>query len=158
MLRNYITQIIDFFYPLFSKIFDRQTFRYAACGGSNTLLDIFLYYISYNFILKKQIIHTPVIAISPHIGAFLLAFSITFPLGFYLMRTVVFTDSYLRGRVQLFRYFSVVMFSLFLNYIFIKFFVEVCHFYPTVSKIITTAIVIVFSYFSQRKFSFAGNR
>ncbi|MCS6819692.1 MAG: GtrA family protein, partial [Chitinophagales bacterium] len=99
-----------------------------------------------------------VIAISPHIGAFLLAFSITFPLGFYLMRTVVFTDSYLRGRVQLFRYFSVVMFSLFLNYIFIKFFVEVCHFYPTVSKIITTAIVIVFSYFSQRKFSFAGNR
>lgn len=154
MLRHFIISIIDLFYPPFSKIFDKQTFRYAACGGGNTLLDIFLYFISYNFILKKEIVHTPIIAIAPHIAAFLMAFIITFPIGFYLMRYVVFTTSNLRGRVQLIRYFSVVLASLLLNYLFIKLFVEYFYIYPTISKIITTAIVIVFSYFSQRYFSF----
>lgn len=154
MLANFITSVIDFFYPPFSKVFNKQTFRYAACGGGNTLLDIFLYFISYHFILHKQVVETPFIAISPHIAAFMMAFAITFPVGFFLMRSVVFTESNLRGRVQLMRYFSVVMVSLLLNYIFIKLMVEYFHFYPTIAKIITTAIVIVFSYFSQRKFSF----
>ncbi|MBX2902868.1 MAG: GtrA family protein [Chitinophagales bacterium] len=158
MLRQAIISIIDFFYLPFSKIFDKQTFRYAACGGGNTLLDIFLYYISYNFILHKEIVYTPLIAISPHIAAFMLAFFITFPIGFFLMRTVVFTESNLRGRVQLVRYFSVVMVSLLLNYVFIKLLVEHFHFYPTIAKIITTGIVIVFSYFSQRKFSFSTKK
>ncbi len=153
-MRKIITTIIDFFYPPFSKIFDRQTFRYAACGGGNTLLDIFLYFIAYHYVLNKEVLHTPIIAISPHIAAFMLAFIITFPTGFFLMRTVVFTQSNLRGRVQLVRYFSVVMVSLLLNYIFIKFFVETLHFYPTIAKIITTGVVILFSYFSQRHFSF----
>lgn len=154
MLPNIVTSVIDFFYPPFSKVFDKQTFRYAACGGGNTLLDIFLYFVSYNFILHKQVVETPFIAISPHIAAFMMAFVITFPVGFFLMRSVVFTESNLRGRVQLVRYFSVVMVSLLLNYIFIKLMVEYFHFYPTIAKIITTVIVIVFSYFSQRKFSF----
>lgn len=154
MLPNLITSVIDFFYPPFSKVFDKQTFRYAACGGGNTLLDIFLYFVSYNFILQKKVVETPLIAISPHIAAFVMAFVITFPIGFFLMRSVVFTESNLRGRVQLVRYFSVVMVSLLLNYIFIKVMVEYFHFYPTIAKIITTGVVIVFSYFSQRKFSF----
>jgi putative flippase GtrA len=158
MLRYRIQAVIDFFYPPFSKIFDRETFRYAACGGSNTMLDIFLYFISYHFILQKKFVHTPFIAISPHIAAFIMAFVITFPIGFFLMRTVVFTESNLRGRVQLMRYFSVVMASLLLNYVFIKVLVEHLHFYPTIAKIITTGVVIVFSYFSQRKFSFGKKR
>jgi len=54
----------------------------------------------------------------------------------------------------LFRYFSVVMVSLLLNYVFIKFFVESLGIYPTIAKIMTTVIVILFSYFSQRNFSF----
>ena len=50
-----------------------QTFRYAACGGGNTLLDIFIYFISYNFILEKEILYTPIGAISPYIAAFFIA-------------------------------------------------------------------------------------
>jgi putative flippase GtrA len=153
-MRKTITAIIDFFYPPFSKIFDKQTFRYAACGGGNTVLDILLYFLAYHYVLHKEIVHTPFIAISPHIAAFMLAFIITFPVGFFLMRTVVFVESNLRGRVQLFRYFSVVMVSLLLNYVFIKFFVESLGIYPTIAKIITTVVVILFSYFSQRHFSF----
>jgi putative flippase GtrA len=133
---------------------DKTTYRYAACGGANTVFDIFLFFISYNFILKKQFVVLPFMAVSPHIAAFLMAFTVSFPLGFFLMRFIVFKDSYLRGRIQLFRYFLSVCVSLLLNYAFLKVLVERMHIYPTVSKIITTFFVVGFSYMSQKYFSF----
>jgi len=99
-------------------------------------------------------VELPFIVVSPHIAAFIIAFVFSFPTGFLLMRYVVFRSSYLRGSVQLFRYFLSVCISLFLNYIFLKIFVEQLHFYPTVSKFIITFIVVGFSYLSQKYFSF----
>jgi putative flippase GtrA len=131
-----------------------QTFRYAACGGSNTLLDIFMYFISYNFILHKRIVDLGFIAIKPHIASIILAFCVSFPTGFFLMRNVVFTQSTLQGRVQLFRYFVLVLVCLGLNYIFIKFFVEQFHIYPTIAKVLTTIIVVAFSYLTQKHYTF----
>ena len=149
-----IQNILDFFYPLFKRFFDKTTYRYAACGGANTVFDILLFFIGYNFIFKKQLVELPFIVISPHIAAFLMAFFFSFPTGFLLMRYVVFKESSLNGRVQLFRYFISVCFSLFLNYIFLKIFVEQLHIYPTVSKLIITFIVVGFSYLAQKYFSF----
>lgn len=133
---------------------DIKTFRYLACGGGNTVLDILIYFISYNFILDKSIVDLRYFSISPHIAAFIIAFLITFPTGFLLMRYIVFTDSILKGRVQLFRYFLLVFVCILLNYIFLKFFVEQLGFYPTISKILTTVIVVSFSYMTQRYYTF----
>jgi putative flippase GtrA len=156
-LKRLIENILDLFYPFFNKIFDKTTFRYAACGGANTIFDLLLFFLIYNFILQKQFIFLPFITVSPHIAAFLLAFCISFPTGFLLNKTIVFQDSYLRGRVQLFRYFLTVCLSLFLNYIFLKFFVERLHFYPTLSKFLTTFFVVGVSFISQKYFSFKTN-
>lgn len=153
-----IHKLLDFFYPLFKRFFDKTTYYYAACGGLNTLFDLFLFFISYNFILNKQIVELPFIAISPHIAAFIMAFLFSFPTGFLLMRYVVFRSSYIRGRVQLFRYFLSVCISLFLNYIFLKILVEQLHFYPTVSKLIITFIVVGISYLTQKYFSFKSDK
>jgi putative flippase GtrA len=153
-LKDSIRDSIDYFHPPFRKLMPLQTFRYAACGGANTLLDIVLYYLSYNFLLKKQILYTPVGAISPYIAAFLIAFCVSFPTGFYLNRHVVFPGSTLRGRVQLWRYFLLVLVCIVLNYVFIKLFVEQFHIYPTIAKILTTVIVISFSYLTQKYFTF----
>lgn len=157
MLRGTIISAIDFFYWPFRKLMPLQTFRYAVCGGGNTLLDIFLYFISYNFIVDKRILYTPVGAISPHIAAFLLAFTVSFPTGYLLNRFIVFPGSILRGRVQLFRYFLLVILCIFLNYIFIKLFVEHFHIYPTVSKMLTTVVVVSFSYLTQKNFTFKSD-
>jgi putative flippase GtrA len=158
MLRGWIMATIDFLYIPFRKLMPIQTFRYAACGGGNTLLDIFLYFLSYNFILRKQIIFTPLGAISPHIAAFLMSFAISFPTGYLLNRFIVFPGSILRGRVQLLRYFILVLVCVYLNYIFIKLFVEHFHIFPTVSKMLTTVIVVSFSYFTQKYFTFKTSR
>jgi putative flippase GtrA len=131
-----------------------QMFRYAACGGGNFILNVFLYFVSYNFILEKQVLDLGFIAFTPHIAAFFMAFIVTFPIGFYLSMYVVFQGSYLKKRVQLIRYFLVAIACLILNYILLKFFVEGLGFYPTPALITTAGIVILFSYLSQRHFSF----
>ena len=153
-MKKRIEYLLDLIYPFFSKFFDKTTFRYAACGGTNTVFDLFLFFIIYNFILQKQNVDLSFVVVSPHIASFLLAFLISFPTGFYLNKTIVFQESYLRGRVQLFRYFLTVCMSLFLNYVFLKLFVEQLHIYPTISKFITTFFVVGVSFISQKYFSF----
>ena len=131
-----------------------NTFRYAACGGANVALDISLFFVLYNFVFKKQVVQLGFIAFQPHIAAFLFSFLITFPVGFLLSKYVVWTDSNIKGHVQLFRYFLIVIMNVLLNYIFIKLFVEYFHVYPTIAKLMTTVIVIIFSYLSQKHYTF----
>jgi len=155
-IRNKIIEIIDWFYKPFNKYIPmpEQTFRYAFCGGANTAFDIFLYFITYHYVLDKEIVDLGFVAISPHIAAFMFVFPVTFTTGFLLSKYITFTQSYLRGRVQLFRYGLTVIGSIILNYLFLKLFVEYCGFYPTPSKILTTGIVIIYSYLSQKHFTF----
>src|SRR4051812_40204242 len=149
-MKDIISTTIDFFYPPFRRLMPLQTFRYIVCGGTNTFLDILVYFISYNYIFNKQNVHTPFVVISPYIAAFMLSFMVSFPTGFFLNRHIVFTGSSLRGRVQLFRYLLLVLICILMNYIFIKLFVEQFGIYPTVSKILTTVIVVSFSFLTQK--------
>jgi len=157
-LKYYINQLINWAYPYFKRFVPFQTFKYAFCGGANTMFDIVLYFITYNFILQKQNLNLPFITFSPHIAAFLLVFPITFSTGFLLSKYITFTQSPLRGRIQFFRYGLTVTGSIVLNYILLKFFVNICGIYPTPSKMLTTAVVVMYSYFSQRHFTFRGKK
>lgn len=149
-----IIDFIDFFYPPFRKILTVQTFRYAVCGGSNMLLDIFLFFISFNFILQKQIIHLSFISLKPYNAALIMAFCVTFPLGFLLSKYIVFNASYLRSHTQLVRYMLIVVINLFLNYAILNLLVQYLHFFPTIAKIFATIIIVTFSYVSQKHFTF----
>jgi len=157
-IRDLIIRIIDWFYFPFLRFIPIEIFRYGATGGTNMILDIFLYFIFYRYILHMQVFYVGFLAISPHIAAFLLVFPITFTTGFLLAKYVTFTASELRGRIQLFRYGIAVMGSILLNYIFLKLFVEFVGLYATLSKAITTVIVVVYSYILQRYFSFKTGR
>lgn len=153
-IRNNIVDTIDWFYKPFQKYLALETFRYAATGGLNTVLDIFLYFIFYNYIFDKQVIHLGFIAMSPHIAAFVFVFPITFSTGFLLAKYITFTQSGLKGRIQLFRYGLSVGGSIILNYLLLKLFVENLGWFATISKIATTLVVIVYSYVVQKHFTF----
>jgi len=157
-LRSSIIQTIDLFYTPFQSLIPLETFRYAATGGFNTLLDISLYFICYNFILDKQVIDLHIVSISPYIAAFLIVFPITFFTGFLFARYITFTSSEIRGRTQLIRYMLSVSGSIFLNYFFLKLLVEFGGLWPTLSKIITTVIVVIYSYFVQKFYTFKTTR
>ncbi len=149
-----ISGLIDFFYPPFSPYISCQVFRYAACGGATVLLDWILYFLVYNFVLDKQMLHLKFVTLSPHIASLIIIFPITVLTGFLLQKYVTFTASLLRGHVQLFRYFLVVIANLLINYIGLKLLVDGLHFYPTPSKMIITVFTVIFSYLSQKKFTF----
>lgn len=131
-----------------------RTFRYAVCGGGNVLLDLTIYFISYNFVLHKQNLDLGFIVFKPHIGALLMAFCVSFPVGFLLSKYIVFKESQLKGRIQLFRYILIVAVNLMLNYTILKVLVEYMDFYPTIARLFATAFVVTFSYLSQKHFTF----
>lgn len=134
-----------------------QTFRYAASGGGNTLLGLIVYYIAFKYIFAEKVFHFGFFAFEGHNAALFLSFCVTFPVGFFMSKYVVFNDSNMKGRIQLFRYLLVCLFNLFINYLLLKIMVEKFYVYPIFAQIITICIVIMFSYVAQRNFSFKAS-
>lgn len=153
-IRLIVSWLIDITYPFFRSFIPPETYRYAVTGGMNTVFDIFLYFIFYNYVFDKQTLELGFFAITPHIAAFIFVFPITFTSGFLLAKYITFTQSAIRGRIQLLRYGVSVTGSIFLNYILLKFFVEYLRLWPTFSKAVTTVIVVGYSYVVQRFYTF----
>ncbi len=155
---RFITRIIDWFYPPFSKFVSLTFFRYAVCGASTMLFDWVLYYITFHFFVKKELVYLIIVTLSPHVASLFFTFPITLLVGFLLQKYVTFSSSKLKGSNQLFRYFLVVMMNLVINYVGLKILVDGFNFYPTPSKMIITIITTTVSYLSQKLFIFkVGN-
>ncbi|MEX1203011.1 MAG: GtrA family protein [Ferruginibacter sp.] len=157
-MKELITRFIDFFYPPFRKMMPAQTFRYAACGGGNAVFGLFTYFIGYQYIFDGLVFDLGFYAFKPHTAAVLLSSFITFLIGFILNRYIVFVESNLRGRIQLFRYFLTFTFNLLVNIVLLKLLVEVLDIHPFISQMITILIVIAISYLTQRHFTFRVNK
>jgi putative flippase GtrA len=71
-----------------------------------------------------------------------------------LAKFVTFIDSQIKGTKQLWRYAISVGGSIALNYILLKLFVEHFGMLPTLAKIITTFIVVAYSFIIQKFFTF----
>lgn len=152
---DWIRKIIDFFYPPFSKFMSPQLFRYAACGGANLLFDWVLYYFIYNYVLFQQPVDLGIWVVRSDIAAFTIKFPITLLTGFLLQKYVTFSLAKAsRGRIQLFRYFVVVVINLAINYAGFHFFVDRLHFFPSVTNAVISIITSVISYFMQKTFTF----
>lgn len=153
-MQNLIITIIDFLYRPFHKILPIKTFRYAICGGGNMVLDLILYYLFFHYILHEQNVDLGLFVMSSHIVALFMVYPITLTIGFLLQKYITFQDSNLKGWTQFFRYFHVSIGSIFINYILMKIFVDLMHFYPTLSKLLTTIVAVIFAYISQHFYTF----
>lgn len=149
-----ISDMIDFFYPPFSRYFSLQFFRYGVSGAANILFDWGLFSFIYNVVLQKQMLNLGVVTLSSPIAALFITFPVTFFTGFLLQKYVTFTESDLRGHKQLARYMLVVAANLMINYTGLKILNGVLGLWPLGSKMIITIITTIFSYFSQKKFTF----
>lgn len=152
-----LTTVIDFFYrkPL-STLMPRQTFRYAACGGLNLVLNWVLYYVVFHYVLRQTDIDLGFYLISSPIATLCIVFPIIFFTGFWLNRNISFHGSPLKGYRQLLRYALSVSGSFGISYVLMKLFVEVCGIFPTPSNVITSLLCIVYSYAMGKYFTFRG--
>lgn len=153
-MRKFALRIIDFFYPPFKNSFSIGTFRYLASGGFTAASSIVAYFVIYNFILRQHDIRIAGYLITAPVAALALEAIFTFLLGFVLNKYLVFTQSNLKGRIQLFRYGTVFCTNILLNLVLLKILVEGFHFFPSIAKGLITIVLAIFSYFSQKYFSF----
>lgn len=150
----WIQRAIDFTYPLFRRIIPVELYRYGLCGGANIMFDWVLYFSVYNLIFKDKLFDLGIVVLSPHIATLVVTFPIITFSGFLLQKYVTFTESDLRGRVQLIRYLMIVGANLLINYAGLKLFVDGLNFFPTPSKMIITIFTVICSYIGQKKYTF----
>jgi putative flippase GtrA len=153
-MRNNINQFLDFFYPIFKRFMPIETYRYATCGGVNTLSGLLVWYLCYHFVFSRMVVNLVFYSFEPYTLALFVSSTYSFILGFLLNKYVVFTSSNLKGRIQLFRYFLSFAFNLLLNYCLLKLFVEKFAWDAFLSQLLTIVIVTAVSYFSQKHFTF----
>jgi len=148
------TNVILFFYPLFSKIMGKRTFLYAACGGGNLVLSWILFFLFYQFLFEKNNIDLYEFTVSAYTASAMLCFFVSFSIGFLLMKYVVFTESELRGRIQLFRYGVSSLISSIISWALLKFFIDFLGIYPSISNAVASCLVVLASYIVQKKYTF----
>jgi putative flippase GtrA len=164
-LAQIVTKCIDFFYHPFRKWMSLQLFHYAACGGGNLVLDWFLYFITYNFVVGHENLIFQITlfntrftqVITPHIAALCIVFPITLVTGFWLQKNVTFTHSDVSKGMQLWRYIVIVMLNLAVNYYGLKLCVDILGWFPTPSKVLITLFTVAVSYVGQKYYTFKIN-
>jgi putative flippase GtrA len=161
-IRKTITSFIDFFHFPFLHFIPKQTFRYLFCGVSTIVVDWVVFYVTFHFVFKNPFpvdIKMPfgyenINFIQPETLALMCAFIAGFIWGFGLNKYVVFTQSVIRGRIQLFRYAIIVSTCILLNILLMHLFIRKMDIYPFPARIITSLMVAVYSYLVQRSFTF----
>jgi len=131
-----------------------QTFRYAACGGANTVLGFLIFTVVFHFVVNKSVVDLGFYVFEPYSVALVVSFFASFIIGFALNKYVVFTASNLRGKVQLARYFFFFVFNLLVNYFLLKTMVKRLHINAIIAQVISTCIIVTMSYFTQKHFTF----
>jgi len=153
-VRIVVTRFVDWFYPPFRRLMPLLTFRYAVCGAVNTLLGLAVYYFSFYFLFAQMNVNLGFMVFKAHMAALFLSGCFSFCFGFIINKFVVFVESNLRGRVQLFRYFLSFAFNLTLNYFMLKWLVESLQWDAFLSQLLTTFVVIMASFITQKYFTF----
>lgn len=155
-LVSLIHKILDFFYPLVKRLFDKTTYYYAVCGVGNLVLSWILFFVFFQYVFKKQFFHLEFInfTFSAYTISAFVCFLITFTIGFILMKFVVFTKSELKGSVQFFRYAVSAMISGIISWGLLKMFIEFFNIFPSIANILASCLVVIVSYLLQRKFTF----
>lgn len=155
MIQQLLIRLVDWLYITpFKRLVSRDIFAYGLCGGANMALDTLWYFVIYHYIVAERFIDLGVVVVSPHIASLIVVFPITFFTGFWLNRNVAFRATEYKSRGQLIRYAVSVVGSIALNYLCMKLFVEHLYIWPTPSKILTTAVSVVYSFLAAKYFTF----
>lgn len=155
MIQQLLIRLVDWLYITpFKRLVSRDIFAYGLCGGANMALDTLWYFVIYHYIVAERFIDLGVVVVSPHIASLIVVFPITFFTGFWLNRNIAFRATEYKTRGQLIRYALSVLGSIALNYLCMKLFVEHLYIWPTPSKMLTTAVSVVYSFLAAKYFTF----
>lgn len=140
---------------MINKLLKHKLIRYSVSAMAGTFVDVAVYFIAFNFIYRKQDVYLfNFLVLSAPSASLVLSYSCGLLTNFTITKYFVFTESDLRGHHQLMRYVLVALFVLLLNYGFMTFLIKILHWYPTVSRAVSAAIIGLVSFAFHKTFSF----
>jgi len=136
------------------KFFQNKLVRFFLSAGIAAVVDVLVYYIIINYVIS----HTPVVinhqAIRPHEFSLFISYTVGVITNFMVTKYAVFNDSTLKSRQQFTRFAMVAIIGFFANYGLLRFFVEYCGLWPTMSRISSALSLGFASYFIHKGFTF----
>ncbi len=136
------------------KVFRLRVVRYFFTAITATSVDVFVYFLAYNYVIKKHDLHLSSLTIGAPTVALMISFCFGLTTNFYLTRKFVFTESDLRVRHQLMRYTTVALGALVLNYFLMNFLIKEFQWYPTLARATAAVSIGVISFVVHKTFSF----
>jgi putative flippase GtrA len=137
------------------RVIRNKLVRYFMSAGIATFVDIFVYFLAYNYLFQKQDIQfTSQLVVSAPTISLVISFTCGLITNFIITKYLVFTDSDLRGIHQLARYVLVAVFVLLLNYLMMSFLIKVLGWYPTFSRVASAITIGMLSFVIHKAFSF----
>lgn len=134
-----------------------QVFAYLAVGAGNTLLNILLFVVVYQFILPQGDAFFFGLPLASYTIALLVAFLVTVPTGFWLSKNFAFTEAVNNKKAnlnQLGRYFLVVIQGLVSDFLLMKLLIVTGDINPNLAKVMSTVIVLTVNFLLQKYFTF----
>ncbi len=158
MIQRTIEYLLKLFYPFFKKFLPYQVYAYLSTGAANTILNIVLFALLYQWVLPAEIMLAG-FSVASYTISLLIAFVVTVPSGYWLASHFAFKDGSSNGDAQqLMKYSLVVLQGLASDYILLKLLIIFFHLQPTVAKIISTMAVLTCNYLLQKYFTFRVNK
>lgn len=155
-LSNSITKLVDCFYIKPFHRIPKQTFRYIVCGGINFVITILCYHTAFYAIFAEQDFDIGFMVLSPQVASLFISLPVNFLVGFWLQSKISFKRSPLKKHIQFIRYLMTGMVALLLTTVLTKVFKYIMPDYPTLAQIVIYCISAVFSFVSQKYFTFRG--
>lgn len=139
------------------KIYHSKVFRYFIAAGLATVVDITVYFVMYNYILKKQVVPVPFLndfVFQAPTVALMISYSSGLVTNFTITKLFVFHESTLRTHYQFFRFVGVAFLILGLNYLLMTFLIRQLGWFPTIARTFSALSIGVLSFTLHKTFSF----
>jgi putative flippase GtrA len=137
------------------KIYHSKVFRYFIAAGVATVVDISMYFLMFNYVLKKQAVpvfdgfefQAPTVAL-------MVSYSCGLVTNFTITKLFVFHESTMKTRYQFLRFVGVAFMILGLNYLLMTFLIRQLDWFPTVARTFSALSIGVLSFTLHKTFSF----
>lgn len=139
---------------LLAKTFQSKIVKFFLSAGTATLIDVFIYFVTINYVFNHQRIHFYSFSASAHTFTLVISYSFGVVANFLLTKYAVFNQSEVASSKQFFRFSLIAFIGFFANYGLLRFFVEICGFYPTFSRVTSALSLGIASYYIHKLFTF----
>lgn len=143
---------------LIHQFIQSKVFRYFLSAGIATVVDVSVFYLSFNYLFRKQpVIITDHLAFAAPTVSLVISTACGVTTNFLITKSFVFHESTLKAYKQVFRYVLVACFVLGLNYMLMTYLIMQLDWFPTVARTFTALSIGVISFTFHKYFSFRVN-